>query len=149
MEEMDAPRAAITSGRRLFMYAEDWIYAPAVAKTVEILEATKDKILFMKAEESHSGSHAAHAAQWSMTGGGSLIRMGCHPLSTVLYLKQVEASARGERIAVSAGTAAVGNGAAGLPPQEHAYIKSNPVDVEDWGMLTLTFSDGTKATVFS
>jgi hypothetical protein len=32
-----------------------------------------------------------HAAQWAMTGGGSLIRMGCHPLSTVLYLKQVEA----------------------------------------------------------
>ena len=30
------------------MYAEDWIYAPAVTKTVEILRATKDKILFMK-----------------------------------------------------------------------------------------------------
>ncbi len=43
------------------MYAEDWIYAPAMAKTAEILKATKDKILFMKAEESHSGSHAAHA----------------------------------------------------------------------------------------
>ena len=33
------------------MYAEDWIYAPAVTKTVEILKATKDKILFMKGEE--------------------------------------------------------------------------------------------------
>jgi predicted dehydrogenase len=149
IEEMDATRAAIAAGGRLFMYAEDWIYAPAVTKTVEILEATRDKILFMKAEESHSGSHAAHAAQWSMTGGGSLIRMGCHPLSTVLHLKQVEARARGERIAVAAVTADVGNVAAGLPPQDHAYIKSNPVDVEDWGMLTLTFSDGTKATVFS
>jgi predicted dehydrogenase len=149
IEEMDATRAAITASGRLFMYAEDWIYAPAVTKTVEILESTKDKILFMKAEESHSGSHAAHAAQWSMTGGGSLIRMGCHPLSTVLYLKQVEARARGERIGVAAVTADVGNVAAGLPPQDHAYIKSNPVDVEDWGMLTLTFSDGTKATVFS
>ncbi len=149
LEEMDATCAAIKASGRLFMYAEDWIYAPAVTKTVEILEATRDKILFMKAEESHSGSHAAHAAQWSMTGGGSLIRMGCHPLSTVLYLKQVEARTRGERIAVAAVTADVGNVAAGLPPQDHAYIKSNPVDVEDWGMLTLTFSDATKATVFS
>jgi predicted dehydrogenase len=149
IEEMDATRATIAASGRLFMYAEDWIYAPAVIKTVEILEATRDKILFIKAEESHSGSHAAHAAQWSMTGGGSLIRMGCHPLSTVLYLKQVEARARGERITVTAVTADVGNVAAGLPPQDHAYIKSNPVDVEDWGMLTLTFSDGTKATVFS
>jgi len=149
IEEMDKTCAAVKASGRLFMYAEDWIYAPAVTKTVEILEATRDKILFMKAEESHSGSHAAHAAQWAMTGGGSLIRMGCHPLSTVLYLKQVEARARGERIAVTAVTADVGNVAAGLPPADHAYIKSNPVDVEDWGMLTLTFSDGTKATVFS
>jgi predicted dehydrogenase len=149
VEEMDKTRATIAASGRLFMYAEDWIYAPAVTKTVEILQATRDKILFMKAEESHSGSHAAHAAQWAMTGGGSLIRMGCHPLSTVLYLKQVEARARGERISVTAVTADVGNVAAGLPPQDHAHIKSNPVDVEDWGMLTLTFSDGTKATVFS
>jgi predicted dehydrogenase len=114
-----------------------------------VLNATKDKILFMKAEESHSGSHAAHAAQWAMTGGGSLIRMGCHPLSAVLYLKQVEARARGEQITVSAVTADVGNVAACLSVQERTFIKANPVDVEDWGMLTLTFSDGTKATVFS
>ncbi len=171
MEEMDKTCAAIKSSGRLFMYAEDWVYAPAVAKTVEILKATKDKILFMKAEESHSGSHAAHAAQWSTTGGGSLIRMGCHPLSTVLYLKQVEARSRGERIAVSGVTADVGNVAACLPRgeriavsgvtadvgnvaaclprQDRPFINADPVDVEDWGMLTLTFSDGTKSTVFS
>jgi predicted dehydrogenase len=149
MEEMDKTCLAIKASGKLFMYAEDWIYAPAVTKTVEVLNATRDKILFMKAEESHSGSHAAHAAQWSMTGGGSLIRMGCHPLSAVLYLKQVEAKARGERITVSSVTADVGNVAAGLPPQERTFIKANPIDVEDWGMLTLTFSDGTKSTVFS
>ena len=149
LEEMDKTCAAVKASGRLFMYAEDWIYAPAVTKTAEIVQATKDKILFMKAEESHSGSHAAHAAQWSMTGGGSLIRMGCHPLSTVLYLKQVEARSRGERIAVSAVIADVGNVAACLPSQERRFIKANPVDVEDWGMLTLTFSDGTKSTVFS
>jgi predicted dehydrogenase len=149
IEEMDKTVAAVKASGRLFMYAEDWIYAPAVAKTVEILKATRDKILFMKGEESHSGSHAAHAARWDMTGGGSLIRMGCHPLSAVLYLKQVEAQARGERIAVKAVTADVGNVTAGLPARERAFIKADPVDVEDWGMLTATFSDGTKATVFS
>jgi len=149
LEEIDQTRAAIQSSGRLFMYAEDWIYAPAVAKTAEILRATKDKVLFMKADESHSGSHATHAAQWSMTGGGSLIRMGCHPLSTVLYLKQVEASARGERIAASHVIADLGNVAAGLKPEERPFIKANPADVEDWAMLTLSFSDGTKATVFS
>jgi len=147
--EMDKTRAAVKASGRLFMYAEDWVYAPAVAKIVEILKASKDKILFMKGEESHSGSHAAHAAQWAMTGGGSLIRMGCHPLSAVLYLKQVEAKARGEKISVAAVTGDVGNVAARLKPEEKKYIKANPVDVEDWGTITITFSDGTKATVFS
>jgi len=149
MEEIEAARAAIERSGKLFMYAEDWIYAPAVTKTAEIIRATRDKILFMKGEESHSGSHAAHAAQWAMTGGGSLIRMGCHPLSAVLYLKQIEARARGETITVASVTCDVGNVTASLKPEERAFIKANPVDVEDWGTLTLTFSDGTKATVLS
>jgi predicted dehydrogenase len=149
VEEMEKTAAAIKATDKLFMYAEDWVYAPAVTKTAEILRATKDKILFMKGEESHSGSHAAHAAQWAMTGGGSLIRMGCHPLSGVLFLKQVEAKARGESISVVSVTCDVGNVAACLKPEERTYIKANPVDVEDWGTLTTTFSDGTKATIFS
>lgn len=149
LEEMETTRAAINRTGKLFMYAEDWIYAPAVTKTVEILKATKDKILFMKGEESHSGSHAAHAAQWAMTGGGSLIRMGCHPLSAVLYLKQVEAKARGETIGVASVVCDVGNVLTSLRPEERTVLKANPVDVEDWGMLSATFSDGTKATVFS
>jgi predicted dehydrogenase len=149
LEEMAKTAEAIRRSGKLFMYAEDWIYAPAVTKTAEILKATKDKVLFMKAEESHSGSHAAHAAEWAMTGGGSLIRMGCHPLSAVLYLKQVEASARGESISAASVTCDVGHVTACLKPDERSFIKANPVDVEDWGMLTITFSDGTKATVFS
>jgi len=149
LEEMEETRAAIAKTGQLFMYAEDWIYAPAVTKTVEILKATKDKILFMKAEESHSGSHAAHAAQWTTTGGGSLIRMGCHPLSAVLYLKQVEAKARGETVGVASVICDVGNVMACLRSDERTFIRANPVDVEDWGTLAVTFSDGTKATVFS
>jgi predicted dehydrogenase len=149
LEEMEETRAAIEKTGKLFMYAEDWIYAPAVTKTAEILKATRDKVLFVKAEESHSGSHAAHAAEWAMTGGGSLIRMGCHPLSAVLYLKQVEARARGEAIVAASVTCDVGHVTACLKLEERAFIKANPVDVEDWGMLTITFSDRTKATVFS
>src|SRR5256885_998890 len=44
LEEMEATRAAINKTGRLFMYAEDWIYAPAVTNTVEILKATQAKI---------------------------------------------------------------------------------------------------------
>jgi predicted dehydrogenase len=149
MEEMEETAAAIRASGRLFLYAEDWVYTPAVTKIAEILRATREKILFMKAEESHSGSHAAHAAQWAMTGGGALIRQGCHPLSAVLYLKQVEAKARGERITVADVTCDVGELTRGLRPEERSFIQANPIDVEDWGMLNLTFSDGTKATVFA
>lgn len=149
MEEMDRVRAAIRASGRLFLYAEDWVYAPAVAKTAEIVRTTGDRILFMKAEESHSGSHAAHAASWAMTGGGALIRQGCHPLSACLYLKQVEAKARGETITVRDVTCDVGVLTAGLAADERRYIQAAPVDVEDWGVLSLTFSDGTKATVFA
>ena len=142
-------KARIEASDRLFMYAENWVYAPAVTKSAEILQKTKDKILFMKAEESHSGSHAEHAARWDMTGGGALIRQGCHPLSAVLYLKQVEARARDEKIDLAAVTADVGNIGDGLSEADHRYILSHPVDVEDWAMLNLTFTDGTKSTVFA
>lgn len=149
LEEMEKTCAAIRETGRLFMYAEDWIYAPAVSKTAEVLRATGDKILFMKGEESHSGSHAPHAARWAITGGGSLIRMGCHPLSAVLYLKQVEAKARGEAIRVASVTCDVGHVTACLREDERGFIKADPVDVEDWATLNLTFTDGTKATVIS
>jgi predicted dehydrogenase len=149
LAEMDAMRDTIRASGRLFCYAENWVYSPAVMKTAQILRATQDKILFLKAEESHSGSHAPHAAQWAMTGGGALIRQGCHPIAAVLHLKQVEAAARGERIAVRDVTCDVGRLTPALGERERRFIQARPVDVEDWGMLSMTFTDGTKATVFA
>ena len=149
MAEMDRTAAAIRATGKLFLYAEDWVYAPAVRKTAEILRASKDKILFIKAEESHSGSHAEHAARWDMTGGGALLRQGCHPLSAALHLKQVEAKARGEHITVKDVTCDVGLITPHVPEADRRYLNAHPVDVEDWGMLTLTWSDSTKAAVFA
>jgi predicted dehydrogenase len=149
LEEMSATREAIRASGQIFCYAENWVYAPSVVKTAEFLRASGDKILFMKAEESHSGSHAEHAAHWSMSGGGALIRQGCHPLAAVLHLKRVEARARNEAIGVRDVVADTGTLSTGLGERERAYIQAKPVDVEDWGMLSLTFTDGTKATVFA
>ncbi len=36
-----------------------------------------------------------------------------------------------------------------LPLEDHRYILSHPVDVEDWAMMNLSFSDGTKSTIFA
>ncbi len=148
MAEMDAASAAIRASGRLFCYGEDWVYTPAVAKTAEIVRASGDKILFMKAEESHSGSHAAHASHWSSAGGGALMRLGIHPIGAVLWLKQVEARARKETITVTDVTCDVGRIFPTLTPAERTYFGAKPADVEDWAMLSLTYSDGTKATIF-
>lgn len=149
VESLERMKQTIEGSDRLFMYAENWIYAPSILKSVEILRAKKNKILFMLGEESHSGSHATHAAQWNKTGGGSLIRQGCHPLSAILYLKKVEAEARGEKIEVESVIADVGVVTKCLSKEEMKHIAVRPVDVEDLASLNLTFTDGTKATILS
>ncbi|MBI2494841.1 MAG: Gfo/Idh/MocA family oxidoreductase, partial [Candidatus Rokubacteria bacterium] len=102
-----------------------------------------------RAEESHSGSHAAYAARWRTSGGGSLLRMGSHPVGVVLHLKHHEGRRRGGRsIRARAVTAEVAGlmrlpDVAGLP----RFIKTRAEDVEDWSVAVITFEDGTMATV--
>ena len=98
----------------------------------------------MKGEESLKGSSSPVAGQWSSTGGGTLIRTGTHPLSGMLWLKQQEAAARGETITVCSVTADCGKTTACLNDYEHRHISAHPEDVEDFGMIVVTFSDGTK-----
>ena len=141
--------AAAKSSGKHFMYAENWIYSPGVQKSAELLRTQKSKLLYMHAEESHSGSHAYHAANWKYNGGGSLIRQGCHPISALLYLKAVEAEARGEVIGVKSVTCDVGFVAKCLTEEQKPHIESRPVDVEDVADLIITFTDGTKAHVVS
>ncbi len=142
-------REAVKKSGRLFMYAENWIYAPAVAKSAEILRASKDKIMVMKADESHSGAHTRLADEWKNSGGGALIRQGCHPLAAVLFLKRTEAEARGEQYSVRDVYGDVGTALRSLPESGRGAIVARPKDVEDTGMIQLTFGDGTKATVFA
>lgn len=147
MESMEKNRQVVENSGRLFCYAENWVYAPTIRKAVEIIHAGKPKLLVLKGEESHSGSHAPHAAQWDQTGGGALIRQGCHPLSALLYLKQEEAKARCEVITMESVTADVGSITPQLSTTDSRHIATHPVDVEDWAQMTVTFSDGTKALV--
>lgn len=149
LEQMEQTAETIRRSGKIFMYAENWIYAPMIVKAAEILRATQDKILFMKAEESHSGSHAWHAAEWGQTGGGALIRQGVHPLSAILWLKMQEARNRGEKFGIESVVAEAGNVTASLSEHERRFIAARPVDVEDWAMATLKFKDGTHATIFA
>ena len=144
MRTMDELKEAVDTCGKKFLYAENFVYATPVQKAAEIIRAKKSKILFLKGEESLKGSSSTLAGKWNGTGGGTLIRTGCHPLSGMLWLKQQEAKARGEEITVKSVIADTGVATACLNEYEHRHIKARPEDVEDFGTITVTFSDGTK-----
>jgi len=138
----------ISKGR--IMYAENWVYAPAVQKEREILEKTGAQILWMHGEESHSGSHSLTYGQWRFSGGGSMIGKGCHPLSAAIYFKHVEGRARtGKPIrpkTVSARTHAITR-LKGFRDEKH--LRTTYKDIEDFAMLHVLFEDDTIADIFA
>ena len=141
--------AAKASGRRV-CYAENWIYAPAVQKEREILAKSGGQILWMLGEQSHSGSQSPYYGSWRFNGGGSLVGKGCHPLSTVLYLKRVEGQTRDGRAIRPATVSARTHEITRLPTyRDTGFLRTAYDDVEDYAQLHVKFSDGTVADIFS
>lgn len=150
LADMDQLREAWLASGKKFCYAENYVYASGVQKAMEIVEKKKSKILFLKGEESLKGSGSMNTGEWKQIGGGALIRAGCHPLSSLLALKQTEAAARGEEISVASVSADMGMASRCLTTDyEHRHIAARPHDVEDYANLSITFSDGTKASVLA
>lgn len=149
LKSMEELKQIIASTDRKFLYAENYVYATPVQKAAEILRAKKSKILFLKGEESVKGSTSPLAGKWNGTGGGSLTRVGCHPLTGILWLKQQEAKARGEVITIRSIVADVGKATGCLTEEEHRHIVAHPEDVEDVGNISITYSDGTKALIIA
>jgi predicted dehydrogenase len=151
LRNSDAVLEAVTKAGVTLCYAEDFVYAPPVAKLRRLLDASGGAILELRAEESHSGSHAAYAARWETSGGGSLLRMGSHPVGVVLHLKHYEGTRRNGRPirprAVVADVAQLTRLPAVLDAKR--YTSTRAEDVEDWAVAVITFEDGTKATVHS
>ena len=145
LEEMDLLKEVVERTGKKFMYAENFVYATPVQKAAEIIRAKKTKLLFMKGEESLKGSSSPVAGKWNKTGGGTLMRTGTHPMGGMLWLKQQEAIARGENITIQSVSCDVGCATQCLTEEEHRHISARPEDVEDYGIISVTFSDGTKA----
>lgn len=139
---------AAGSGR--ILYAENWVYAPAIQKEREILEKTKGQILWMHGEESHSGSHSSAYGKWHLSGGGSMMGKGCHPLTAAIYLKHVEGRARhGLPIRPAAVTART-HAMTRMPNfQNDGHLRTSYTDVEDFALLHVVFEDGTCADIFA
>lgn len=149
LESLEHLKNIIEASEKKFMYAENFVYAPAVVKAAEIISAKKSRILYMKGEESLKGSSSPVAGEWNKTGGGTFIRTGTHPLSALLWLKQQEAKARNVDIAVESVFADMGRITPSLSDYEHRHIMAHPNDVEDNGTVILSFSDQSKALVIA
>nr|WP_312577840.1 Gfo/Idh/MocA family oxidoreductase [Sedimentibacter sp.] len=148
-EDLERLRNVINKSDKLFMYAENYIYTPNIQKAAEIIKKKKSRILFMKGEESVQGSPSGFAGSWEKTGGGTLLRIGCHPLAGIIYLKNIEANVKGSEINVKSVVADTGVISPTLTQEQRKYLRANPQDVEDFGTITITFTDETKATIFA
>lgn len=148
-EELEHIKGAVKTSGKHFMYAENFVYAPAVQRAAELLQARKSRILFIKGEESLKGSSSPVAGYWDKSGGGTLMRVGSHPLGAALYLKQVEAAARGEEIKLESVLCDCARVTPSLTEYEHRAIAAAPHDVEDMCTAVLSFSDGSRTTIIA
>ncbi len=143
---------AVRKNNVKFMYAENWIYAPPFTKLKRLIKVSGGTILDIRAEESHSGSHAKYSRKWKTSGGGALMRLGAHPVGGVLHLKQYEGMLKyGKPIRAKSVTAEVGQHTkiASFVKEKKKYVVSEWEDVEDWGVMVINFEDHSKATVFA
>jgi predicted dehydrogenase len=136
-----------------FCYAENWVYAPAVRKALELLErcVRTGSILEIRGEESHSGSHSDYSKWWRHAGGGSLARLAAHPIGLGLFLKRFEGQKRDGRPILPVEVLADGVDLTATPAFAAAHgsaLVTGWKDVETWAQATVTFSDGTRGVFY-
>ena len=113
-------------------YAEDWLFAPAFRKAKEILASGKvGKPLYIRARESHCGSHSPFAQLIKYCGGGCMVHLGVHPVGFMLALKNNEWS---DIVAMTSGG-------------KEQNLVHQQMEGEDWAGAFLRFRDGTYATL--
>lgn len=145
MKDLGEIEEAVKKSKKKLFYAENFLFAPSIQKAAEIIKAKGSKILYAKGEESLAGSSSPVAGLWEKSGGGTLMRVGCHPLAAILYLKKLN-NPDNHVIKVVADIDQITNN---LSEYDHRHIKARPVDVEDHATVCLTFSDQTKATIIA
>jgi len=150
--QVTTAREAIKRAGITFCYAENWVYAPPIAKLNRLIAASGSTILRIEGEESHSGSHAPYSRRWQTAGGGSLLRLCVHPIGAALFLKQEEGRRRdGRPIRPKSVTAQVARltDIESFKAESRKHIVTGWQDVEDFTTATLSFEDGSVAQLTS
>jgi predicted dehydrogenase len=113
-------------------YAEDWLFAPAIRRALEIIkEGAIGDVFFIKAKESHNGSHSPFASKLSTCGGGSMIHLAVHPAA---FIGMVAGSLPVQVMAMST------DGLAG-------NFVHKGFEGEDWGASIVKFENGVRAVI--
>ena len=150
LESVKRIEEAEAASRGKVLYAENWIYAPAVQKEREIVEKTNAQLLWIRGEESHSGSHAKTYGYWKYSGGGVMLGKGCHPLSAALYLKRIEGINRnGTPIRPASISARIHSITRLDQYDDQSHLRSDYFDIEDSSTMHVVFEDGTFADIFA
>jgi predicted dehydrogenase len=134
--------------RAKILYAENWIYAPTVQKEREITEKSVAQILWIKGEQSHSGSAAIASGFWRFAGGGVAFCNAIHPLSAALYLKRKEGLARAGDPILPRSVSARIHEITRLPDyRDQGHLRCEYHDTEDLAQIHVEFEDGTVADI--
>ncbi len=118
------------------LYAEDWCFAPALRRAISVVEdGALGQLLYVKAKETHNGTHSPFAKDAKTCGGGCLMHLAIHPIGWILHLLSDE----GKNPVVEVTAACNGGGA------DNFVHKDNTG--EDWAVGTLRFERGQRALV--
>jgi predicted dehydrogenase len=149
-EDMAEIKASVQRNGVKLLYAENWIYAPAVQKAARLIRASGGTVMDIRGRESHSGSASPYSKRWSDAGGGSLLRLAIHPLSAAIYLKRMEGEHRDGRpirVKEAFGKVARMTEIESFRRERDKYVATGWQDVEDWSLSILTFEDGSVAII--
>ena len=132
LEDGEAMLQAAKENEVKLMYAEDWLFAPALTRAKSICdEGAIGEVLYLKAKEAHPGSHSLYAQKVQYCGGGAIIHLAIHPIGFVRWFK-------GKEVVEVVGKISGGG---------NKNLKHQHFEGEDWGVAILTFEDGTQAFI--
>ena len=142
LRSADAMLAAADAAGRHLCYAENWLYAPPFVKAERLLGAAGGTILRMQGEESHSGTHSEPNKHW-ITAGGGAPRQGLPPVGRGLAPE----GARRAAGAVGGRADRFAHEGRRVRAESPHFLRTGYEDVEDWGSMLVTFTDGSVAEV--
>lgn len=127
---------ACAAAKVKLIYAEDWVFAPALQRAIKVIEdGGIGDVLYVKAKETHNGTHSPFAKNAQTCGGGCLIHLAIHPIGWILHLLSQSGQ---NKVVEVVGTMNAGS-------TDNFVHKDNTG--EDWALGVMKFANGQRALV--